>query len=229
VSRRRPTIEPFGERAFLVVLGGGINRAANARVHALAAAVRAEGADGVAWGHPVPAYESVLVPFDPDALEAGPAEARLATLLTAIGAGPAAAPRSATEAQPIIDVPTRYGGADGPDLDDVARRLGRSPEEVVALHARRVYVVYMLGFSPGFAYLGSLPRALQVPRRDVPRTAVPAGSVAIAGRQTAVYPTASPGGWNLLGRTDAVLWDPRRDAPSTLAPGRRVRFVPIAG
>lgn len=228
-SRQPPTIEPFGERAFLVVLGGGITRPANARVHALAAAVRAEVAAGVPWGRPVPAYESLVVPFDPEALEPAPAEARLAALIATIAAGSTASPRPAPHAEPVIDIPTRYGWPDGPDLDDVARRLGRSPADVVALHAGRVYIVCMLGFSPGFAYLGSLPRALEVPRRDAPRTAVPAGSVAIAGRQTAVYPTASPGGWNLIGRTDAVLWDPRRDPPSTLAPGRRVRFVAIAG
>jgi KipI family sensor histidine kinase inhibitor len=145
-----------------------------------------------------------------------------------IATGSATTPGAAPDVRPVIEIPTRYGGSDGPDLDDVARRLGRSPGEIVALHAGRVYVVYMLGFSPGFAYLGTLPQALEVPRRDVPRTTVPAGSVAIAGRQTGVYPTASPGGWNLLGRTDEVLWDPRRDPPATLAPGRRVRFVPIA-
>jgi KipI family sensor histidine kinase inhibitor len=225
VTRRQPTIEPFGDRAFLVVFGGGIDRATNARVHALAGAVRVEAADGVAWGHPVPAYESVVVPFDPGVLEPGRAEARLAALLATMARAPQAVP----DARPVIDIPTRYGGSDGPDLDDVAHRLGRSSEEVVALHAGRMYVVYMLGFSPGFAYLGTLPRGLQVPRRDAPRTVVPAGSVAIAGRQTGVYPTRSPGGWNLLGRTDAVLWDPRRDPPSMLAPGRRVRFIPIAG
>ena len=222
-----PTVEPFGERAFLVVLGGGIDRATNRRVHALAAAIRAEAADGVPWGQPVPAYESVLVPFDPDALDGAAAEARLAALAATIESAPGALNRAGDASAPVFEIPTRYGGVDGPDLDEVAERVGRTPDQVVALHARRVYTVYMLGFSPGFAYLGSLPAALEVPRRDTPRTEVPAGSVAIAARQTGVYPIASPGGWNLIGRTETVLWDPRSDPPTPLSPGRRVRFVPV--
>jgi KipI family sensor histidine kinase inhibitor len=224
-ARREPTIERFGEGALLVVLGGGIGRASSARVHALAAAVRAEADRGIAWGHPVSAYESVLVPFDPDALDGDAALDRLTALVAGIGT----VTTVAADRRPIIEIPTRYGGPDGPDLDEVADRLGRSTAEVVALHAGRVYVVHMLGFSPGFAYLGTLPRSLAVPRREVPRTHVPAGSVAIAARQTAVYPTASPGGWNLIGRTEAVLWDPRREPPTPLGPGRRVRFVPLPG
>lgn len=224
---RRAVIEPFGDRAFLVVLGGGINRSVNARVHTLAAALRAEVADGVAWGRPVPAYESVLVPFDPEAMDPGQAQDRLAALADAIEAAPARA--HGPDACPVVEIPTRYGGADGPDLDEVSRRTGLSPDDVVALHRGSVYAVHLLGFSPGFAYLGTLPRRLDVPRRDAPRTFVPAGSVAIAGRQTGVYPTPSPGGWNIIGRTDAALWDPRRDPPSLLSPGQRVRFTAVAG
>lgn len=223
-ARREPTIERFGEAAFLAVLGGGIGRAASTRVHALAAAVRAERDHGIAWGHPVPSYESVLVPFDPDALDADAAVARLEALVEGVGTAAADPDR-----RPIVEIPVRYGGPDGPDLDELAERLGRSSADVVALHAGRVYVVHMLGFSPGFAYLGTLPRALAVPRREVPRTHVPAGSVAIAARQTAAYPIASPGGWNLIGRTEAVLWDVLRDPPTPLGPGRRVRFVPLPG
>jgi KipI family sensor histidine kinase inhibitor len=224
-ARREPTIERFGEGAFLVVLGGGIGGGSSARAHALAAAVRAEADHGIAWGHPVPAYESVLVPFDPDALDGDAAVDRLSALV----AGIRTATKSAPDRRPIVEIPTRYGGPDGPDLDEVADRLGRSPADVVALHAGRVYVVHMLGFSPGFAYLGTLPPALALPRREVPRTHVPAGSVAIAARQTGVYPIASPGGWNLIGRTDAVLWDPGREPATPLEPGRRVRFVPLPG
>jgi KipI family sensor histidine kinase inhibitor len=227
-GRSTPSVEPFGERAFLVILGGGIALATNRRVHALAAAIRAEAADGVPWGHPVPAYESVLVPFDPDELASEAAEARLASLAATIAAGPVSpAGASPADALPVFEIPTRYGGADGPDLAEVAERVGRTPADVAGLHAGRVYTVYMLGFSPGFAYLGNLPRALEVPRRDSPRTTVPAGSVAIAARQSGVYPIASPGGWNLIGRTDVVLWDPRADPPTPLIPGRRVRFVPV--
>ncbi len=231
MSARRPTVERFGDQAFLVVLGGGIGPAANARAQALAAAIRAEAVEEVPWGRPVPAYESVLVPFDPDALGADAAEARLRALIasTVDRARAETGASTASAAQPVFEIPTRYGGADGPDLAEVAERLGSTPADVVALHARHVYTVSMLGFSPGFAYLGILPRALQVPRRDSPRTEVPAGSVAIAARQTGVYPIASPGGWNLIGRTDTVLWDPHADPPTPLTPGRRVLFVPVAG
>jgi KipI family sensor histidine kinase inhibitor len=104
-----------------------------------------------------------------------------------------------------------------------------TPAQVIELHAATVYRAYMLGFAPGFAYLGVLPEPLRLPRRDTPRQRVPAGSVAIAGAQTAVYPLATPGGWHLIGRTDAVMWDARRDPPALIEAGRSVRFVPARG
>ncbi|CAN5664833.1 hypothetical protein BH23CHL8_BH23CHL8_25590 [soil metagenome] len=119
----------------------------------------------------------------------------------------------------------RYGGPDGPDLEAVARATGLTSDRVIELHAGTGYRVLMLGFAPGFAYLGTLPAGLELPRRPEPRLRVPAGSVAIAGRRTAVYPFATPGGWHLLGRTDATLWDPTSDPPHRLRPGDRVRFV----
>jgi KipI family sensor histidine kinase inhibitor len=121
-------------------------------------------------------------------------------------------------------IPVRY---DGPDLQDVAQRTGLSVADVVARHSDRWYEVYLIGFVPGWAYLGDLDPALVLPRRSSPRTRVPAGSVAIAGAQTGVYPLTTPGGWHLLGRTSVVLFDPSRDPPALLAPGDRVRFVPI--
>jgi KipI family sensor histidine kinase inhibitor len=120
-----------------------------------------------------------------------------------------------------LRVPVAY---DGEDLDEVAAFTGLSREEVVERHAAGEYVVAYLGFSPGFGYLTGLDEALHVPRRDTPRTAVPAGSVAIAGRYGAIYPSRSPGGWRLLGRTTLAMWDPEREPPSLLQPGTRVRF-----
>jgi KipI family sensor histidine kinase inhibitor len=108
----------------------------------------------------------------------------------------------------------------------VAERTSLTPEQVVEAHASVDYACFFLGFTPGFGYLGVLPPELELPRRDEPRTRVPAGSVAIAGRQTAVYPSPTPGGWHLIGHTDAVLWDVHRDPPALLTPGDRVRFVP---
>jgi KipI family sensor histidine kinase inhibitor len=125
-----------------------------------------------------------------------------------------------------IVIPVVYGGADGPDLAEVARHAGMTADEVVAAHSGAAYDVFFLGFQPGFAYLGGLPPALATPRRDTPRVRVPAGSVGIGGAQTGIYPAASPGGWNLIGRTAVTLFDPHADAPALLAPGDRVRFVP---
>ena len=121
-----------------------------------------------------------------------------------------------------------YGGEWGPDLEDVADRLGLSPNDVVARHTGSELTVYMLGFSPGFPYLGDLPDSLALPRRTTPRERVPVGSVAIAERQTGIYSREMPGGWHLLGRTPVALFDEHRDPPSYLAPGDRVRFVAIA-
>ena len=122
----------------------------------------------------------------------------------------------------LVEIPVRY---DGPDLEDVARLTGLSPEEVVARHTGAEHVAAFLGFQPGFAYLIGGDELLQVPRREVPRTVVPGGTVAIAGEYSGVYPRDSPGGWRLLGSTTAVMFDPAREPPALLAPGDRVRFV----
>ncbi|HZW52205.1 MAG TPA: 5-oxoprolinase subunit PxpB, partial [Rudaea sp.] len=124
-----------------------------------------------------------------------------------------------------IEIAVTYGGQCGPDLADVAAHTGLSEEEVVARHGAAEYRVAMLGFTPGFAYLLGLDPALHMPRRATPRTRVPAGSVAIGGAQTGVYPRETPGGWHLIGRTTASLFDPARDPPALLKPGMRVKFV----
>jgi inhibitor of KinA len=127
----------------------------------------------------------------------------------------------------VIDVPVTYGGAAGPDLDKVATALGLAPAELVAIHTAEVYRVMMIGFTPGFPYIGPLPDRLQVPRLTTPRAAVPAGSVAIAAGLTGIYPARLPGGWHLIGRTDLLLFDPAATPPATLEPGDGVRFVPL--
>ena len=134
--------------------------------------------------------------------------------------------RSDAASEPALEISVRYGGADGPDLADVAARHGLTPADVVELHAGARYRVLFLGFAPGFAYMGGLPAAIATPRRPTPRERVPAGSVGIAGEQTGVYPLAMPGGWNLIGRTDARLFDPDRSQPALFRPGAVVRFVP---
>jgi len=125
-----------------------------------------------------------------------------------------------------IDIPVVYGTAAGPDLGEVARHAGLTEKQVVELHASVDYVVWFLGFQPGFPYLGGLPEQLATPRRDEPRLLVPAGSVGIGGAQTGIYPLATPGGWQLIGHTPLPLFDPNRDEPVLLRPGDTVRFIP---
>uniref|UniRef100_UPI000DE34BE8 5-oxoprolinase subunit B family protein n=1 Tax=Nonomuraea lactucae TaxID=2249762 RepID=UPI000DE34BE8 len=146
---------------------------------------------------------------------------RLLDQLLADPASAAAGPGSAAEAGRVVTVPVVY---DGEDLASVARLAGLPVEEVIARHTGRELVVGWLGFAPGFAYLTGLDPALHVPRLDTPRTSVPAGSVAVAGPYSAVYPSASPGGWRLLGHTAMPVWDTRAVPPSPFQPGTRVRF-----
>lgn len=212
-----PRITPFGDAAVLVELGAVIEPELNARVHALAERLD-HGVDGLeGLGRCVPAYASLLVPLG---AEVDPAVliGRLAEL--------AAETEGVATSGALVEIPVMYGYDDGPDLDEVARLTGISPDAVIDQHAAAEYRVYMLGFAPGFAYLGPLPEALRVPRRGEPRVRVPAGSVAIAGAQTAVYPQQTAGGWHLIGRTEESLWDPSAAEPARLRPGDRVRFVP---
>ncbi|WP_226569189.1 5-oxoprolinase subunit PxpB [Mangrovibacter yixingensis] len=125
-----------------------------------------------------------------------------------------------------VDFPVVYGGQQGPDLDEVAMHCGMTPSQVVERHSSVEYVVYFMGFQPGFAYLGELPHELAIPRRAEPRLNVPAGTVGIGGEHTGIYPLETPGGWNLIGRTPLVLFDPHREPPALLMPGDRVRFIP---
>nr|WP_198983390.1 5-oxoprolinase subunit PxpB [Herbaspirillum sp. ASV7] len=124
-----------------------------------------------------------------------------------------------------VEIPVVYGGSGGPDLENVARHTGLSVDEVIARHSGGDYVVYFIGFMPGFAYMGGLAPELATPRHTTPRVTIPAGSVGIGGEQTGIYPMASPGGWQLLGRTSLNLFDPSQEAPTLLRPGDRVRFT----
>jgi KipI family sensor histidine kinase inhibitor len=194
--------------------------AANAAGHAVALELAGNAIHGLA--QPVPGATSLLVPFNSLAIERALVEHAVLDAASSIGQQPRPSPR-------LITIGVRYGGEDGPDLAEVAATLGSSEAEVVALHCAPVYRVLLLGFAPGFPYLGPLPEALRLPRRSTPRVAVPAGSVAIAAEYSGIYPATLPGGWHLLGRCATSLFDPHADPPAMVLPGDGVRFEPLPG
>jgi KipI family sensor histidine kinase inhibitor len=206
-------VDALGDQAVLLTFGRQIDRAVHARVTALARELRRDPPEGVI--DIVPAYTTLAAWFDP----ARRRHAELAQeLLRREQAMDPAAPCTGRE----WTIPVRYGG---PDLDWVATRTGLTVDEVVRRHTARTYTVFLLGFVPGFAYLGELDPALVLPRRSEPRRRVPPGSVAIAGAQTAVYPLETPGGWHLIGSTSTRLFDPQRQPSALLAAGDTVRFT----
>jgi len=208
-SVQRVRIHPLGDTALLAELGSRLDTALNTRAIGLAAALRKRRDVRQA----VAGYAIVTVHYDPEQTtpEAlGAAVKRLA----------AKRPKMAIPGR-LHRIPVVY---DGPDLEDVARALSMPAAEVIALHTRPIYRVFLVGFVPGWAYLGPLPEELELARREVPRTQVPAGSVAIAGRQTGIYPLAVPGGWHLIGRSSVKLFLPDSDPPSLFRAGDRVKF-----
>lgn len=204
-------IRPFGERALLVELPGW------EAAQALAANLVAEPIPGIEAA--IAGLRSVLVELEPSGAE------RAERIGAAIGRrlegsiGPPAGR--------VHTIRVAYGGEDGPDLEGVAEACGMSPREYAARHAATTLRVMFCGFAPGFAYLGSLPDDLHVSRLATPRTRTPAGSVAVAGAMTGIYPADLPGGWRIIGRTSVAMFDPHRDPPALLAPGDIVRFEPI--
>lgn len=212
-------IRPAGDTMLLVELEQRIDPIVNDRVIQLADRLQRR-LRGIVRDV-VPAYCSVGIHFDPLITD-------LAALERVIGEEAQnlefADPRDTAT---VVEIPVRYGGEDGPDLTALAEWAGCTPREVVERHTARTYRVYMLGFVPGFSYMGRVESSIAAPRHRVPRERVPAGSVGIAGEQTGVYPFSTPGGWQLIGRTDAVMFDAARTPPCLVNPGDLVRFVPI--
>lgn len=205
---------PLGESAFLIRLSDVLDLETNHRATSLAGAIRACHIDGVT--DIVPANSSVGVYFDRAIVSADQIEK---LLLASLDTGTSRAPR----AEPRLhEIPAKY---DGPDLEEVARRCAVSVSEVVEFHSASVYNVYAIGFAPGFAYMGELDPRISVPRRAQPRIRVPSGSVAIANRQTAIYPFQTPGGWNLIASTTVPVFDAEREPASLFRVGDKVRFV----
>ena len=211
-----PRFLPAGDAALVVEFGDTIDRAVSDRVLALATVVR--DIDGVL--ETVPTFRSLLVQYDPLRTRA----ATLETTIRGMLRGATAAAHGAKRWR----LPACYEPALAPDIADVAERSGLSVEDVAALHASTPFHVYLVGFAPGFAYMGDLPERLAFPRRTSPRVKVPAGSVAIAQRLTGVYPHESPGGWHLIAACPVRFFNPETDRPSLLAPGDEVLFEPVA-
>jgi KipI family sensor histidine kinase inhibitor len=211
-------VEPLGDQALLAILGGRIAPVVNDQVHHLAAMIRAACVPGVT--DLVPGYATLAVHYEPAVWRFAALRGELERLWRAAGTAGPAVPRQ-------VELPVCYGGAFGPDLAEVASRCGLTEDDVVRRHSEAVYRVYMLGFAPGFAYLGGLDPAIAAPRRETPRLKVPAGSVGIAGMQTGIYPLETPGGWQIIGRSPMRLFRPGQEDPCLLRPGDRLRFTPI--
>lgn len=214
----KPRFLPAGDQAFLVELGSAVSPEANRRVRNLMLAIEKRGLPGVT--DLVPAYCSLLVYYDP-------LKVSFQELQAAIAEADQHLDQAALEKPRVVHIPVLYGGEHGPDLDFVAKHTGLSPEEVVRLHSGTNYLVYMMGFSPGFPYLGGLSEKLVTPRLTTPRVKIPAGSVGIAEKQTGIYPVDSPGGWRIIGRTPLRLFDPHREPPTLMNAGDYIRFVPL--
>lgn len=210
-------IRPAGDSGLVVEFEECIDPAVSARVLDLDRALAASPPLGML--ETLPTYRSLLVRFDPLIADPAALEAELATR--------AAAARADARPGRLWRIPVTYGGAHGEDLDHVAREKGLTSAEVVKLHSRAIYHVYMIGFVPGFTYLGGLDPGLHISRRVDPRLRVPAGTISIGGQQAAVQSIEAPSGWHLLGRTPVRVFDMRRDPPFLIQPGERVAFHPI--
>lgn len=209
---------PLGDSAILIQLGDTINPALNQRVHALDAILQ----NIPAIIETVPAYCTLLVHYDPLATTYNQIKNIIEEKISLLD-------DSTHRPSRRLEIPVLYGSASGLDFDLVATTLALSPSELIRLHSEREYTVYMMGFTPGFPYLGILNKKLTMPRMSTPRTRVPAGSVAIAGSQTGIYPVDSPGGWHIIGHTPFKLFDPLSEKPFLFAPGDVVKFIPDDG
>jgi KipI family sensor histidine kinase inhibitor len=217
-SRQAPRFLPCGDTALCVEFGDSIDRHVSALVLALAHRLENASLPGIV--ELVPTFRSLLIHYDPSVLRQAELKANLAPFLTGLEA--------AEGSGRLWRLPACYDESLAPDLAEVANRTRLTQHEVAERHSAVTYHVYMVGFLPGYPYMGDLPPEIALPRRENPRTKVPPGSIAIATTMTAVYPQESPGGWHLIGRTPLPLWDLRRDPPAILGAGDKVVFQPVS-
>ena len=212
-------ILPVGDRALAADFGNVISEDVNRKVGALKKALLAEKIAGVR--EMIPTYRSLLVEYNP-------AVVSMQELSRRIEAASLEGAETAAETKRVLEIPCCYGGSYGEDLAGLAALTGLSEKEIIDIHAGTEYRVYMLGFLPGFVYLGGMDERIAAPRLQSPRVSIPAGSVGIGGSQTGVYPMASPGGWRLIGMTPVAFYEPSRENPVLCEAGDYIRFVPIS-
>jgi inhibitor of KinA len=215
----RPRLSPLGDCAVVIAFGDEIDRATNWRVKAFSDRLGAASLPAIV--EHIPTFTNVTVIYDPLSANYKDLVADIERVIEAMPA------KILGGDARTVGIPVCYGGEFGPDLESVAERNNLSPDEVVAIHCESTYPVYMIGFAPGFPYLGGMSERISAPRLDTPREKIPAGSVGIAGMQTGVYPIETPGGWRLIGRTPLRMFNPTRDRPSLLQAGDLVRFTAI--
>lgn len=208
-----------GDSSLLIQFGQEISPEINAQITAFVHLMRAQHVEGVT--DVIPAFTSLLINYDPRVIDYRKLKRRLEKLLKLEVSREASSSR-------IFEIPVCYGGEYGPDLENIAKHANLTPQEVIDIHSSRDYLIYMLGFLPGFSYLGGLDERIHTPRLANPRIKIPAGSVGIGGSQTGIYPLDSPGGWQLLGLTPVKTYDPNREVPILFEAGDYIRFVPVS-
>lgn len=209
---------PAGDKSLIIEFGDSISQEINKKIRNMYIALEKSNLEGLS--EMIPTYRSLLISYNPLKLKYSNLCEKLREYEENLN-------DADSEPAKVVKIPTVYGGEYGPDMEFVAQHNDLSVDEVINIHSSQNYLIYMLGFTPGFPYLGGMSEKIETPRLKTPRTKIPGGSVGIAGKQTGIYPIDSPGGWQLIGRTPVKLYDPFAEPPVLLNAGDYVRFVPI--